>query len=277
MQPLFGNLDWRGLYDAEFWKTHIRESGCGAPGKINWLSMGIGFVLIFYAFAMTIAASIGAVVLGAVSYGLTRHSGPNRKRAVLVSVLFPFVCVAFAGGWFIAYAVINYEVFHRDPMLGDTWQTPLPNGYALMMIDTTDQGTVYNPKTQSGDGSISGRDDTVFGVRQLQVSNGLIFGARDSGYFGRIGQESKAVDTYFELDTTKKTHTEFKSLDDLQKRATSKGVGLKLREFQSVFGDYRTTWFDYSAGAILLLVPTIGLFVLARWVWKRRAQTVAAS
>ena len=239
--------------------------------------MGIGVVLIFYAVVLTIAASIGAVVLGMASYTLTRHSGPNRKRAIFASVLFPFVCVAFAGGWFIAYWVINYEVFHRDPMLGDTWQTPLPNGYALMMIDTTDQGTVYNPKTESGDGSISGRDDAVFGVRQLQVSNGRIFGARDSGYFGRIGQESKAVDTYFELDTTQKTHTEFKSLDELQKRAASEGVILKLREFQSVFGDYRTTWFDYLAGSILLLVPSIGFFVLARWVWKRRVQTVSVS
>jgi hypothetical protein len=239
--------------------------------------MGIVVVLIFYAFAMTIAASIGSVVLGAVSYRLTWHSRANRRRAVLASVLFPFVCVAFAGGWFIAYSIINYEVFHRDPGLGDTWQTPLPNGYALMMIDTTDQGTVYNPKTQSSDGLISGRDDAVFGVRQLQISNGLIFGARDSGYFGRLGQESKAVDAYFELDTMKRTHTEFKSLDELQKRAASEGISLKLREFQSVFGDYRTTWFDYLAGSILLLVPTLGFFVLARWIWKLRVQPVAAS
>jgi hypothetical protein len=186
------------------------------------------------------------------------------------------MCVAFAGGWFITYWVVNYEVFHRDPGLGDTWQTPLPNGYALMMIDTTDQGTVYNPNTQPFDGSIASRDDAVFGVRQLQVSNELIFGARDSGYFSRIGQESKAVDAYFELDTAKKTHTEFKTLDELQKRAVDKGVTLKLHEFQAVFGDYRTTWFDYAAGAFLLLVPVIAFFALARWVWKQRAQTAAA-
>jgi hypothetical protein len=145
------------------------------------------------------------------------------------------------------------------------------------MIDTTDQGTVYNPKTQAGDGSISSADDAVFGVRQLQVSNGLIFGARDSGYFGRIGQESKTVDTYFELDTTKKLHTEFKSLGELNKRAASEGVVLNLREVQSVFGDYRNTWFDYLAGAILLLVPTIGFAVLARWIWKLRTQAVATT
>jgi len=237
--------------------------------------MGIVVVLIFYAVALTIAASVGAVVLGIVSYVLMKRPGPKRKRAVLASILFPFTCVVFAGGWFVVYSVVNYEVFHRDPMLGDSWETPLPNGYALMMIDTTDQGTVYNPKTQSGYGLVVGAEDAVFGVRQLQVSNGLIFGARDNGYFGRIGQDSKFVDTYFELDTTKDKETEFKSLDDLRSRAASEGITLKLREFQSVFGDYRATWFDYFSGAILLLVPTMGLIALAHWIWKQRAQPMA--
>jgi hypothetical protein len=182
--------------------------------------------------------------------------------------------VAFAGGWFISYWIVSESVFHRDPMLGDTWETPMPNGYALMMIDTTDQGTVYNPKTQGGYGLVVGKNDAAFGVRQLQVSNGLIFGARDSGYFGRIGQDSKIVDTYFELDTTKNIQTEFKSLGDLQHRAASEGIQLHLREFQSVFGDYRTTWFDYLAGAILLLTPMGGFLMLSRWIWKLHTQPV---
>jgi len=232
--------------------------------------MGIAVVLIFYAVALAIAASVGAAVLGVASYLLTRHSGQRRKRAILASVLFPFVCVAYAGGWFIVYAVINYTVFHRDPGLGDSWETPLPNGYALMMIDTTDQGTVYNPKTQPGMDTVVGRDDAVFGVRQLQVSNGLIFGARDSGYFSRIGQDSTAVDAYFELNTTKKTHTEFKTLDELRQQASHEGVALQLREFDSVFRDYRATSFDYLAGGMLVLLPMVAFIFLARWVWSVR-------
>jgi hypothetical protein len=232
--------------------------------------MGIVVVLIFYAVALTLAATAGAAILGIVSYLLTKQSGPRRRRVMLASVLFPFFCVAFAGGWFVFYWVINEEVFHRDPGLGDSWETPLPNGYALMMIDTTDQGTVYNPRTQLGGGSIVDRDDAVFGVRQLQVSNGLIFGARDSGYFDRIGQNSHTVDTYFELDTTKGTHSEYKSFGELSQRAASEGVSLKLREFQSVFGEYRTTWFDYFAFATLILIPVLGFFALARWVWSIR-------
>ena len=239
--------------------------------------MGIAVVLIFYSVVLMVAASIGAVALGLLSSALTRHAGPKRKRAVILSALFPYACVAFAGAWFIAYWAMNEGVFHRDPMLGDTWETPLPNGYALIMIDTTDEGTVYNPKTRSGNGSIWSRNDAAFGVRQLQESNGLIFGARDSGYFGPIGQDSKIVDTYFELDTTKDTQTEFKSLEDLQHRAASEGIQLHLREFQSVFGDYRTTWFDYLAGAILLLIPIGGFLMLARWIWKLHAQPVEAA
>ena len=232
--------------------------------------MGLGIVLVVYAIAFMVAASIGAVVLGAVTYFLTRRSGQHRKRAIVASAVFPFVCALFAGAWFVAYATVNSLVFHRDPGLGDGWQTPLPNGYALMMIDTTDQGTVYNPKTQGSDGSIASRDDAVFGVRQLQISHSLIFGARDTGYFGRIGQESKFVDSYFVLDTNQNKVTELKSLEDLQRRAASEGITLNLRPFESVFGDYRTTWFDYMAGLILIAVPLIGFALLVRWIWKIR-------
>ena len=177
--------------------------------------MGILFVLIFYGIALTVAASVGAVAFGVTSYYLTKRSGPERKRAILASIIFPFACEVFAGGWFVAYTITNYVVFHRDPGLGDSWETPLPNGYALMMIDTTDQGTVYNPKTQPIDGGIVSTNDSEFGVRQLQVSKELIFGASDSGYFSRIGQESNVVDTYFELNASKDTRTEFKSLNEL--------------------------------------------------------------
>lgn len=232
--------------------------------------MGIVVVLIFYAIVLLIAASVGAAVLGGVAYVLTKSAGSKRKWAILVPILFPFACVIFAGGWFATYAVINYEVFHRDPMLGDTWETPLPNGYALMMIDTTDQGIVYDPKTQSDRGSVIGKEDAVFGVRQLQISDELIYGAWDSGYFDRIGQDSRFVDSYFELNTSQKTHTEFKSLEDLRRRGVSEGVTLNLREFQSVFGDYSTTWFDYLAGLILFFMPVVGFFFLVRWIWKIR-------
>jgi ABC-type maltose transport system permease subunit len=67
-----------------------------------------------------------------------------------------------------------------------------------------------------------------------------------------------------------KTHVEFKSLEELRQRAATEGVTLNLREFYSVFYDYRTTWFDFAALAILLLIPLMGFLFLARWVWRFR-------
>ena len=238
--------------------------------------MGILFVLIFYVVALTIAASLGSLLLRAIAHRLLGGAGTNRKRPVIVSMLFPFACVLFAGIWFIAYATINTVVFHRDPGLGDSWETPLPNGYALLMIDTNDEGTVYNPATQSGEGGVSSRNDAVFGVRQLQVSNNLIFGAWDTGYFGRSGQDSTFVDSYFELDTRRNQQTPFPSLEALRSRAASEGVALHLRKFASVFSDYRTTWFDHVSVITLLAVPVIGLVFLARWLWKIRQSTRTA-
>lgn len=233
--------------------------------------MGIGFVLILYAAALCIAAAVGSGVLAAATFLLTKRARAGRKRVLIASAAFPFLCVAFAGAWFMAYATINEVVFHRDPGLGDTWETPLPNGYALLMIDVTDEGTIYNPKTQGGYGSVFSRADTEFGVRRLQVSGKRIFGARDSGYLGRIGQNSNFFDTYFELDTDGGAPTEFKTVDELRRHAASEGVSLKLREFQSVFSDYRTTWFDYLAGLVVLIVPAAGFLLLGTWVWRIRS------
>jgi hypothetical protein len=238
--------------------------------------MGILFVLLFYAVVLTIAGGLAAAILGSIVFKLIPRSGIRRKRAVVVATLFPFVCVGYAGIWFIAYAAINDVIFHRDPGLGDSWYTPLPNGYALMMIDTTDQGTVYNPKTQPERNGVIGRDDAVFGVRELQVSGDLTFGGRDTGYFGRLGQESNTVDSYFGLNIKTGSHKEYLSLNELREHASAEGVRLNLHRFSDVFSEYRTTWFDYTAGFILVLIPLLAFCFLGRWIWKIRLQNLSA-
>ena len=131
--------------------------------------MGLGFVLFFWAIAGTILAGIGAVILGVVTGFLTRRVGETRKRAIILASVFPFVCLGWAGVLFLFQAIINGALLHRDAGLGDTWECPLPNGYAITMIDVTDQGWVYNPRTQSG-GGIGEQEDAVAGVRTLQVA-----------------------------------------------------------------------------------------------------------
>jgi hypothetical protein len=97
-----------------------------------------------------------------------------------------------------------------------------------------------------------------------------IFGARDSGYFKSLGRESSAVDTYFELDADGSSPIEFKAIDQLGQRAATEGVTLNLRPFESVYRDYRFTWFDYLATATLILVPAACFLLLSLWVWRVR-------
>jgi hypothetical protein len=237
---------------------------------------GILFVLFFYAVVLTTAGVAGAVIMGGAAKRLIPHPGLRRKQAVAAAAVFPFACVGYMGVWFVAYAVINDVCFQRDPGLGDSWYTPLPNGYALLMIDTTDQGTVYNPKTQPTGGAVISRDGSLSGVRQLQVAGDLILGARDTGYFERLGEESNAVDSYFELNTKTMSHKEYGSLTRLQEQAAAEGVRLHLLPFFQVFSQYRTSWFDYVSGLMLVLLPLLGFCLLGRWIWKIRRDNLAA-
>jgi len=149
--------------------------------------MGIGFVLLIWAVAGTILAGIGALLFGGLTSVLTRKVTRGRRRVIIAAGLLPFACLIWAGALFVFQALVNEGVLHRDPGLGDTWHCPLPNGYALMMIDVTDQGWVYNPKTQPGDGVVE-QDDAVAGVRIVQIAGRYIAGGSDTRSFQHSGQ-----------------------------------------------------------------------------------------
>lgn len=101
---------------------------------------------------------------------------------------------------FVFQAVVNEGLLHRDLGLGDTWHAPLANGYQIMMIDVTDQGWVYNPKTQPGS-AVGEQADAVAGVRNLQVAGRYILGSADSKTFQHLDKDTNQVDTYFLMDT----------------------------------------------------------------------------
>jgi energy-coupling factor transporter transmembrane protein EcfT len=236
--------------------------------------MGIGIVLLFWAVAGAILASVGALVFGSLTAFLTRGSR-SRSPAIVLSSAFPFVCLGWAGGLFIFQAIVNEGVLHRDPGLGDTWNCPLPNGYAITMIDVTDQGWVYNPKTQPG-GGVGEQEDAVAGVRTLQVAGKYIFGAADS-HASDFGKPTD-VDSFFLLDTSTGKRTRFANQENLSRAALQVGVHLNLEDIQTVYSRYRFTWFDVLVGLALLLPLAAYFFFLARWIVKiRRAQTAALS
>jgi len=147
--------------------------------------MGIGIVVLIWAVLGTVIAAIVAATLGGATALLTRGA-MGRRKAIVTAILFPLACLAWGGAIFVFQAVVNEGILHRDLGIGDTWHAPLPNGYQIMMIDVTDQGWVYNPKTQPGSG-VAEQEDAVSGVRNVQVSGKYILGGIDSKAFEHLG------------------------------------------------------------------------------------------
>ena len=232
--------------------------------------MGIGFVLLLWAVAGVTAATVAATFLGTTAALLTRKAERGRRRAIAFAVLLPFACLVWAGGVFIFQAVVNETLLHRDLGMGDTWHAPLPNGYQILMIDITDQGTVYNPKTQLSDSGVSDQEDAISGVRNLQISGKYILGDVDSHSFEHSGRGSNEVDSYFLLDTATGKRTNFADYESLHRIASEHNIRLNLEPIDSVYSHYRFSWFDVFAGALFVL-PPLGAFIgLVFWVSRIR-------
>lgn len=232
--------------------------------------MGLGFVLLIWAVVWAVLATVGALVLGGATALLTRAASHGRRTVIIAAALFPFICVAWGAAVFVFQAIINETVLSRDLGLGDTAHCPLPNGYHIMMIDTTDQGWIYNPKTQRYGGVVGSQDDAVDGVRVAQVAGRYILGASDTKLSEHFGQNTKAVDSYFWLDTKTGKKTVFSNYDDLRSAAGQLGVSLKLEPIYNVYRRYRFTWFDVFAGFLLLAPPLVSAYFLFRWIARVR-------
>jgi hypothetical protein len=230
--------------------------------------MGIGFVLMFWAIAGTIVAGVGVLFFGGATGFLTRGARTGRRRVILAASAFPFVCLGWAGTVFVFQALVNELLLHRDPGLGDTWHCPLPNGYSLLMIDLMDQGWVYNPKTQPE--SVTEREDSIAGVRKLQVAGRYILGASDSKWFGSEESDSNRVDAFFLMDTQSGSHVAFSDYDKLKTEAARLGIRVDLEPIAQVYSTYRFTWFEVFVG-YLLVVPLAAIaFLILRWVGRVR-------
>ncbi len=242
----------------------------GAASAANLLNMGIGFVLIIWAFVGSILAGIGLLAFGGLAAFFTRGVPTGRRKAIVTAGLFPFGCLAWAGIVFLFQAIINEGVLHRDCGLGDGWHCPLPNGYQILMIDVTDQGMLYNPKTQpNGDGVMS-REDAVFRVRTLQVDGPIMLGGIDSQALQHRGAGGSQIDSYFVLDSRNGKTMTFPNSSALARVASQLGIGLKLEPIYTVYSRYRFTWFDPAAGLLLVLPPITLLGLMIRWIVRLR-------
>ncbi len=235
--------------------------------------MGIGIVLIFWGVVGLIGATIGSAILPRIASYFTQERVRRSRRLIWAIRLFPFACLAWAGGVFIIYAVVNEMAFHRDPGIGDGWTCPLPNGYAIEMIDVTDRGFVYNPRTQTISGVVAASNDALADVCLLQLAGRYILGGAPCQSYEDPGPEGHGkVLSYFMLDTATGTHTDFPTLDALRAAAAPLKVQIQLEPINAVYGRFRFTWFDAVAAALMFGVP-----LLCGWVLFRRIVRIRKS
>jgi len=227
--------------------------------------MGILFVLIFWLVAGSLLALGAGAFLAAVVRSLTLGAEEGRNRAIWIAGLFPFLCVVWLLVTVIAQGIINETYFGRDGGIGDYRETPLPNGYVILMIDVWDHGMVYNPKTLPPD-VIVGQDDNVSNVTELQLSGPYIL--------GKIGKD--VAYSYFLLDTRTGKRQFFPHIGEFIAAIQPLGITPQLEPIAKVYSRYGITWFDHLALAVMLGGPAIGFLMLCRLVWRVRRGRVAA-
>lgn len=236
--------------------------------------MGIGLALASWCVKGTILASALAVLAGVLTAVYVPRGRPRRTRLILWTCAFPFVTLAWFLALFVFQAYVNETFFYRDPRVGHIWQAPLPNGYAVLLVDEKHDGTVFNPKTHFSNSANSeihpDGADAVSGVRVIQVAGTKILGGA-----GPLGQYSspaarERVDSYFLLDTEAHTRANFDTYNALTRASQAFGVEPKLEPLFRVYKRYRYTWFDAFAIA-LSLIPVFGLgFLLVRRISRLR-------
>jgi hypothetical protein len=234
--------------------------------------MGIGMVLLAAAIVGAIIAAVAGSTLGIATFLLTRRASSGRWLVLLAACIFPFASLVWGGFISGLQALVNERVFHRDAGLGDTWECPLPNGYSILMIDTTENGWVFNPKTQPG-GGVGEQEDAISGIQQLQLLGPFVLGNRNDEWgVGNPGQNVKV--SYFILDTSKGAHTTYANENDFRDAANRLGVNaIRLEPIDVVYGRYRPTWFDAFAGFLFFVPPLVGFVGLVIWVMRVRKRS----
>ncbi len=175
---------------------------------------------------------------------------------------------------FVFQAYVNESLLYRDPGFGHTWQTPLPNGYAILMLDEHHDGTVFNPATHFSDSSNNDihpdGPDAVSGVRVIQLAGNKILGGA-----GPIGQYSSPaarnrIDSYFLLDTDAHTRANFPNYDALTQAAQPLGIAPHLEPIYRVYKRYRFTWFDLQCNRARTGSDSRCGFLISRRIWRLR-------
>jgi hypothetical protein len=236
--------------------------------------MGPLFVLLLWTMVAGVLSVVGGLCLTGLVAFLTRGVGLGRRRALWIAGALPAAGFAYLFGCVVVFSIWSIAR-GRDMGWGDSWDTPILGDYHLMMIDVTDQGTVYNRADPSvyGGGSVDwrpGQQDVISGVRRLEVRPPFLFGAANPETFMGVPEKSPKT-VFFVLDTRSGTRTDEPTLAVLEADAKRSGGPLKLEPVDVVYGRNR-----YGKGdlipVVLFAVPfLIALFILARALFRLRA------
>ena len=104
------------------------------------------------------------------------------------------------------------------------------------MIDTTEDGFVYNPKTQpEGTVAVSeDEEDAVAGVRVLQIAGRSTLRGSDSRTFEDPETHTAQVDSYFLLDTQIGKQIKVSNYEALRDNARDLGIPAKLEPIAAI-------------------------------------------
>jgi hypothetical protein len=218
-----------------------------------------------------VVVCVGVPFLGSVVYFFTAGVKHGRRKVVIAASLLPVVCVVWGASVLWVEGTINQDWRNRDAGYGDMWACQLPNGYGLMMIDDPDVGVLYNTKTQTLRGGVAwgtGFDDTIGGVRTLQVEGPYIFGGVDAHLYDP--SDRNQVNSYFLLDERTGKHASFSTYDALRDAAQQLGFRLKLQGIGVIYSKYYFTWFEELMDLLLWVPPLLVLLLLGRSIIRQR-------
>ncbi len=237
--------------------------------------MGPLFVLIFWIIAGSLLSLAGGALLVKVVALLTVRVRVGQKRALSIARVLPalgfaylFLCILIFSFWSTARG--------RDWGWGDTWDTPILGNYHLMMIDVTDQGTIYDRADPNvfQNGSVMGggpaQKNVIFGVRRFEVRPPFLLGEASPNTFTE-SPTTPPQTIFFVLDTRDNSREDAPNLAALQARARQMPGGpLQLQPVNVIYKRFRYTWPDLIPVLLFTIPPLVALLWLTRALLRLR-------
>jgi len=234
----------------------------------------VGLAIVLFVAAMVVGfvlACFAAVVLFALAAWLTRGVERGRGGFLVVTALFPFLCVAWMGAAYVGHGLVNVLIFERSVRGGDELDCPLPNGYALFFDKgSREVGTLYRPAGWPR--WRSGKQEGIPDVRLLQLAKGYMLGGRGRRLVETPEAGDHIVESYFLLETGTGRKTEFAMLPELEQAAGQAGLRPQLQPVGEVYAAHGRTWFDGVLLWLMLLPVALGTFGMFRWLGRLRAR-----